>query len=181
MRLCALPFVVLLAPLLALPSAAIYADEAYHVDYHYSLLGSPQAHTTFFHRPSAKSKAALVYTLSEKYVLGAVNPKDGACLWRHRLLQEGQNGTTPGLLKVGKGADVAISAVEDIVQAWDAVDGRLVWESKEYGKVKILEVIAGSKFEHDILVASENGGAKTQVRMLSAFSGAVKWTHEDSR
>ena len=181
MRLCALSFVAFLASFLALPTAAVYADEAYQVDYHYSLLGFPQARSTFFHRPSANSKAALVYTLSEKYVLGAVNPKDGALLWRQRLLKEGQNGTTPGLLKAGEGADIVISAVEGIVQAWDAVDGRLVWESKEHGQVKALEVLARAKFDNDVLVASEASGAKTMVKRLAAGSGAVKWMHEDAR
>ena len=181
MRLCALSYSAILASLLALPTAAIYADEAYQVDNHYSLLGFPQARNTFFHRPSTNSKAALVYTLSEKCVLGAVNPKDGALLWRQRLLEEGRNSTSPGLLKVGDGADIVISAVEGVVRAWDAVDGRLVWESKEHGRVKALEVLARDRFENDVLIASEAGGARTMVKRLASGSGAVKWMHEDAR
>ena len=181
MRPCTLSFFLSIATLFALPTAAIYADEAYQVDYHSPLLGLPQPHTTFFHRPSTNSKAALIYTLSERYILGVVNPKDGVLLWRQRLLDEGQNCSAPGLLKAGQGADIVISAVEGSVQAWDAIDGRLAWGSRGYGKVKALEVLPEAVFEKDILVAYEVDGVKAIVKRLAASTGAVKWTHEDAR
>ncbi len=185
MRLCALPFVIpllaLFAALFASPVAAVFADEAYQIDYHLPLLGLPQAHTTFFHRPSTNSRAALIYTLSDRNVLGAVNPKDGVLLWRQRLLDIGSNTTTQALLRAGDGADAVISVVEGNVQAWDAIDGRLVWESRRYGKVKALEVLADPAFENDVLIAYEVDGAKAVVERLAASTGVVKWTYEDAR
>lgn len=185
MRLYVLPFVtslvIFIATLFASPTAAVFADEAYQIDYHYSLLGLPQAHNTFFHRPSTTSKAALIYTLSEKNILGAVNPKDGVLLWRQRVLDTGMNRTNQAFLRAGDGADVVISAVEGNIQAWDAIDGRLVWESSGYGKVKALEVPAEATFGNDILVAYEVDGAKAVIERLAASNGVVKWTHEDAR
>ena len=185
MRFCALPFVTrllaLLAALFVLPTAALFADEAYQVDYHYPLLGPPQIHNTFFHRPSANSKAALIYTLSERNILGAVNPKDGVLLWRQRLLDQGTNRTTRAFLRAGGGADVVISAVDENLQAWDAVDGRLVWESKSYGKIRALEVLPDVAFENDVLVAYEVDGNKVVIQRLAANTGLVKWTYQDAR
>lgn len=178
MRLRALPVITVLATFFILPVAATFADEAYQIDYHYPLLGPPQPHNTFFHRPSTNSKAALIYTLSERNFLGAVNPKDGVLLWRQRLLDERQNATTPALLKVGADANIVISAVEGKVQAWDAIDGRLVWESRGLGKVKAVEVLPEPTFEEDVLVVYEVDGTKAIVKRLAASSGLVKWTHE---
>ena len=181
MRLSALSLLLFLASLFIAPGAAVFVDEAYQIDFHHALLGFPEAHNTFFHRPSITSKAALIYTLSEKHIVGAINPKDGSLLWRQRLLEESQNITTTGLLKPGEGTDNVISAIEGVVQAWDAVDGRLVWESTDEGTVKALEVLAGTKYENDVLVAREVDGGKTSVKRLAAKTGEVKWSYEDVR
>lgn len=182
MRLSALPLLLSsLAFLFILPAAAVFADEAYQVDFHYALLGSAQAQNTFFHRPSTNSKAALIYTLSDKHIVGAVNPKDGSLLWRQRLWEDARNLTTRGLLKAGEGADVVISAIEGVVQAWDAIDGRLVWEHKDEGKVKAVEVVAGTNAEKDVFVAYEVDGVNTRVKRLASDSGEVKWSYEDAR
>jgi len=180
MRLCA-PHTILLCVFLFIRIGfAVYADEAYQVDYHHALLGPPQAHTTFFHRPSANSKASLLYTLSESLILGAANPKDGAVLWRQRLADPARNSTSAGLLKAGAGANTIVSAVDRVVQAWDAVDGRLAWIWQGEGKIKALEVIAGDQGENDVLVLSEEG-PNSVVRRLAAYTGDVVWEHRDTR
>lgn len=155
-------------------------DEAYQTDYHYSLLGFPQPHTTFFHRPSAASKASLLYTLSERNVVGAVNPKDGSIVWRQRLLDSASNQTTEGFLKAGEGEDTIISAVNDDIQAWDAADGRQVWGWKANGQVKGLEVLESHGKAKDVIALSAEG-TKGVVRKLEATTGEVAWEYSDER
>jgi len=180
MRLDAANLLSLLLCLYSSWSLAIYADEAYHVDYHHSLLGLPQPHTTFFHRPSSNSKASLLYTLSARSVIGAVNPKDGSVLWRQRLEDQAPNKTTPSLLRAGEGADTIVSAVNGLVQAWDAVDGRLAWYWHSSAGIKALEVLAGAEGDRDVVVLGE---ARTEQRIfrLSGHDGSVVWVHEDAR
>jgi outer membrane protein assembly factor BamB len=157
---------------------AIFADEAYQTDYHHALLGFPQAHTTFFHRPSAASKASLLYTLSERFVLGAVNPKDGAVIWRQRLTDRAQNETGPGLLKGEEGGDTLVSAVYGKVQTWDATDGRLVWEWVGDERIQGLEIVEG---ERDVIAFSGGHGTTATVRRLVADTGETRWKHTDAR
>ena len=157
---------------------AIFADEAYQTDYHHALLGLPQAQATLFHRPSPVSKASLLYTLSEKLVLGAVNPKDGTIIWRQQLADQRGNGTTSGLLCAGEGGDTLVTAVGDTVSSWDATDGRLSWQWKCSGRIKSLVVTEG---RGDILVLSDAQGAKGLVQKLAADSGALVWEYRDSR
>ncbi|KAF2083961.1 DUF1620-domain-containing protein [Saccharata proteae CBS 121410] len=165
------------------PSAlAVFADDAYHVDYHHALLGTPLEHATFFHQPNVvESKASLLYTLSEQSVLGAVHPKDGSIVWRQRL---SDNASTDQYLRAGEGQDTVISGVAGSVAAWSAIDGRLVWNKQFDGAwVKDLEVIefddgktaAGAKDA----VALFQGGTPA-VRRLDGQTGAVKWVFEDS-
>ncbi|MCJ1439443.1 hypothetical protein MMC27_008837 [Xylographa pallens] len=154
--------------------AAVFADEAYRIDYHHLLLGSPQRNTTFFHRPSATSKASLLYTLSEKLVLGAVNPKDGAVVWR-QWLKEGQKGDyDKGYLKALDGEDIVVSAVGNTVTAWDAADGKLVWQWAGAGAVTGLEVLGVEGMKGDVIVATEDAGTNIVTR-LGATSGTVVW------
>ena len=90
-----LPLNLLYLSLSLLPSAlAVFEDEAYSVDYHHELLGLPQPHTTFFHRPRKDDKATLIYTLSDLGVLGAVHPGTGKVVWR-QLLGEGDGFLRP--------------------------------------------------------------------------------------
>ena len=175
----------LLSPLLCslFPSSvsAIFADEAYQTDYHHPLLGFPQSHATFFHRPSAASKASLLYTLSERHVLGAVNPKDGTIIWRQRLVDPASNITGQGFLRAGEGEDIIISATGGDVQAWDAADGRLVWAWKGPGQIKSLEVVEAQGGGKDVLVLSEEEGIFGVVRKLKIASGDPLWEHRDTR
>ncbi|KAJ6132030.1 ER membrane protein complex subunit 1 [Penicillium samsonianum] len=56
------------------PATAIYSDEVNHIDFHHALLGAPSPDSTFFLKPSTSSNASLLYTLSDKLLVGAVNP-----------------------------------------------------------------------------------------------------------
>ena len=180
MRLWVSLFLPSVALLCAPVVQAIFADEAYQTDYHLPLLGLPQAHTTFFHRPSAASKASLLYTLSDRFLLGAVNPKDGAVVWRQKLGDQVRNATTSGILKAPEGGNTLVSVVDGKIQNWDATDGRLVWEWHNYGKVKAIETCATAKEDHDVLALSEEG-SDTVVRRLAADNGGVIWEHIDAR
>lgn len=181
MRLCAPILLPIAAVLYASLCHAIFADEAYQTDSHHALLGLPQAHTTFFHRPSAASKASLLYTLSEKLVLGAINPKDGAVIWRQRLADSAQNHTTSGLLKAGEGGDTLISAVNGKVQAWDATDGRLVWEWDGGDETKVVDATPSAEDGKYVLVLSEGEGSSFVVRNLAADTGEISWESADWR
>ena len=181
MRLC----VPILLPLAALLYAslchAIFADEAYQTDSHHALLGLPQAHTTFFHRPSAASKASLLYTLSEKLVLGAINPKDGAVIWRQRLPDPAVNYTTPGLLRAAEGGDTLVSAVGAKVQAWDATDGRSAWEWDGGDGTKVVDITLSAESGRYVLVLSKGEGSSFVVKNLAADTGETLWESSDTR
>lgn len=162
---------------------AVFPDEAYQVDYHHALLGFPQQQTTFFHQPYANSKASLIYTLSERGVIGAVNPKDGSLIWRQFF----SSGSTigGGFLKAGEGQNTVVSAASDIIAAWSASDGRLVWESRiRDGKIKDLEVLESNAFEaadgvKGIIAVIESG--HTYVKRLDGKTGRTVWTYADER
>jgi ER membrane protein complex subunit 1 len=165
-----------------LPSLfAVFADDAFQIDYHIPLLGLPQQHTTFFHQPYAQSKASLLYTLSDKAVLGALNPRDGAIVWRQALAESGNR--TNVFLRAGDGQDTVVSAVNNEVAAWSASDGRLVWSRNlGPGVVEDLEIVElpGAKDEKaakDVLLLYNNGNAV--VQRLDGGSGNVKWEHVD--
>ena len=181
MRLCAPLFLQIVAVFYASLCHAIFADEAYQTDSHHALLGPPQAHTTFFHRPSAASKASLLYTLSERLVLGAINPKDGAVIWRQRLVDPAQNHTRSGLLRAAEGSDTLISAVDDRVQAWDATDGRLVWEWDGDGRTKVVDLTPLANGGQSILVLCEREDSSFVVKNLAADTGKVLWESIDWR
>ena len=180
MRLPFFHIILSLQTLLIPLVSAIFADEAYQVDYQHLLLGAPQRETTFFHRPSTTSKASLLYTLSEKLVLGAVNPKDGAVVWRQWLKDFVKEENGRGFLKALGGQDLVVSAVGTEIQAWDAADGRLVWNWRQEGLVRSLEVVDIEGMRGDVVAVTEGTG-KNIVTRLSASSGEVVWQHEDVR
>ena len=181
MRLCA-PILLPIATILyATLCHAIFADEAYQTDSHHALLGLPQAHTTFFHRPSAASKASLLYTLSEKLVLGAINPKDGAVIWRQRLADQAENNTAHGLLKAREGGDTLVSAVNGKVQAWDATDGRLVWEWDGGYETKVVDLTLSAEGGNNVLVLSRGEDSGFIVRKFLADTGDIIWESSDLR
>ncbi|KAI9843278.1 MAG: DUF1620 super [Sclerophora amabilis] len=162
---------------------AVFADEAYKVDYHHALLGIPQQHTTFFHRPPSASRASLLYTLSEKLILGAINPKDGAVVWRQSV-RPTSNATDDAYLRVGENEDSVISAVGGEVRAWDTVDGKLIWArgfSDNIAKgLEVIELADGTQQKKPkdtvALFARERGGI---LRRLNGASGEVLWEYED--
>ncbi|KAF2184145.1 DUF1620-domain-containing protein [Zopfia rhizophila CBS 207.26] len=167
---------------LAPHTLAVFADDAYHIDYHHALVGFPKHDATFFQQPYASSKASLIYTLSQKQVIGAVNPKDGALVWRQA--PSTWRNDTHGILRSGEEQDTVISAVGDNIIAWSASDGRLVWETRINGAtVEDLEILQ----QED---GTPNNNAKDAVVLLSEGSqglkrldgktGRVKWTYQDT-
>ena len=181
MRSPALTFLFSVLCFLTPFTSAVFADDAYESDFQHVLLGTPQPHTTFFHRPSAASKASLLYTLSEKAVLGAINPKDGSVVWRQLLKEGGDNGTTlEGYLRAGGAKDTIVSGTRGGVRAWDAADGRLVWECTTLGKVRGLEVLEIVGLDKDVLVLSQRDD-RNLVSRLSSVSGQIVWQFKDER
>lgn len=178
MRLCARSIVSVLTLLFVDLSRAIYTDEAYQTDYHHALLGIPQAHQTFFHRPSAASKASLLYTLSDRNVLGAVNPRDGAVIWRQQLGVTAQNGSAQSLLKAREQGDILISAAGGAVQAWDATDGRLAWTYKCLRNIYNLDA---SQADGDVFVVSGDQSTNVAVTRLAASTGEAIWEFKDPK
>ena len=161
------------------PASAVFLDDAYHTDFHYALLGLPKHDATFFQKPYAASKASLLYTVSENGTIGAINPKDGALVWR----------SAPGLsskghLRGGEEQDTVIGAVGDRITAWSSSDGRLVWESRADGAaVEDLEILEQEDGMTDdgkdavVLLADST----PSVKRLDSKTGRTKWTYTDTR
>jgi outer membrane protein assembly factor BamB len=164
------------------PAAAIFEDDAYHIDFHYALLGLPKHDATFFQKPYAGSKASLLYSISQNQTIGAINPKDGALVWRQHFPTEPQG---QGHLRAGQEQDTVISAVGNRVAAWSASDGRLVWETRVGGAVvedlEILEQEDGMTVNEAkdavVLLTGDSHG----VKRLDGKTGRTKWTFEDTR
>jgi outer membrane protein assembly factor BamB len=155
------------------PAAAVFEDDAYHVDFHYALLGLPHPEATFFAKPYAGSKASLLYALSRNQTIGAINPKDGALVWRQQF-----PAASPGRahLRSAHGQDTVVSAAGGRIAAWSASDGRLVWEAGSGdATVEDLEML-----EQDALVLLA-GGVSSTVQRLDGKTGRAKWTFEDTR
>lgn len=163
--------------LLLKSTTAIFADEAWNVDYHYALLGEPQNDATFFHQPNPTSKASLIYTLSEQGVLGAVNPKDGNVVWRQRL----EKGSSNTCLRAGEGESNVVSGIGGQVAAWSAADGRQTWAKDIDGQVVDLEVLelnngASAPGAKDTVVISS--GDRPMVQRIDGATGTTKWEHQ---
>jgi ER membrane protein complex subunit 1 len=172
---------LLLTFLLVAEVFAVFQDEAFHTDYHYALLGPPKQDSTFFHRPQTTSGASLLYTLSEKLQIGAVNPKDGAIVWRHDLSEYTEGKGSEGFLRAKAGENVVVSGVGNHVSAWDAMDGRLVWDTKldEGHTIKDLEVVDDASTSPTVVVLL--GNEKGIVKTLDANTGEVKGEYFDER
>jgi ER membrane protein complex subunit 1 len=161
---------------------AIFADEVNHVDFHHALLGKPSAPTTFFHRPSSSSNASLLYTLSDKSFLGAVNPKDGSIVWRQNLARWSSDATAVrSFLRAGDGQNTIVSALGGCVSSWGALDGKLSW-MRHFGNgpVRDLELLEheGSNSLDVITLAGDKTGI---IRRLDGDSGSTKWGFQDER
>lgn len=157
---------IALATLLPASVFAVFQDEAFVNDWHIALLGPSLPASSFFHRPVLDAKASLIYTLSERNILAAVHPKDGAVVWRHQL------DISCSLEGISRAADgkVVTSACGEL-KAFDAVAGKLVWEHD----------FAGGKVQDVQIVDRENGGGvvvlmtDNTVKMLDGESGHIKW------
>lgn len=171
-----LPLNFLALTLSILPSTlAVFADEAYSTDYHHELLGLPQPHTTFFHRPRSDEKATLLFTLSDLGVLGAVHPGTGKVVWRQILDGE-------GYLRAVEGEGTLVSGSGKRVQTWDGMSGREKWGNSFAGQVKdveVMETAAAGEGDKDILALFEEEG-KAVLRRLKGASGDVKWEYRDA-
>ncbi|EXJ78715.1 hypothetical protein A1O1_09117 [Capronia coronata CBS 617.96] len=172
-----------------LPVIAIFADDAFHIDYHHALLGSPQAHATFFHKPQPSTNASLLYTISDKAFLGAVNPRDGSLVWRQSLADHPTNNASTSFLVAGERDGQIISGYNRTVACWDALNGRLVWDYTvpEGTKVHGLQAIAlaessANDIGQDILVLAypDHSNAHAIVSRVAGDGSGARWHYEDS-
>jgi hypothetical protein len=167
------------ACLLLKPASAVFADEAWNLDYHHALLGKPQESTTFFHRPNPASRASLIYTLSEQGVLGAVNPRDGSLVWRQLL--EANVSSDASFLRAGEDQSLVVSGIGSQVASWSAGDGRLAWSHIAPGLLQDIEILELSDGKEtpgakDALILT--GGELAEVQRLDGATGLVKWSHK---
>ena len=169
MRLSTAFFSCLLSlSLLFLPSFAVTQDEAYETDWHIPLIGISLRHSTFFHRPQPNSKASLLYTLTDKKVIAAINPRDGALVWRQSVSKDAL-GFDTGTVKAWPADGKVISAAGTTLRAWDATDGRLLWVTEFSKEVKDARV---SKDQHVIILCTDGS-----VWKVDGTSGSVAEDH----
>ncbi|KAI5467931.1 hypothetical protein BGZ63DRAFT_419594 [Mariannaea sp. PMI_226] len=158
--------------------AAVFQDEVGQIDFHHALIGLPQSETTFFHRPRKADKASLLYTLSDVGILGAVNPSNGALVWRQQIADDITNGG--GFLRAPEGEHWVAAAYGSRVHAWDALTGRNVWQSEFKGEVKDLEILELTEKERkDVLVLFDENGT-TVVRRIHGILGQVIWEFRET-
>ncbi|OQD72143.1 hypothetical protein PENPOL_c001G03928 [Penicillium polonicum] len=167
-------------------AAAIYSDEVNHIDFHHALLGTPSPDSTFFLKPSTSSNASLLYTLSDRLLVGAVNPRDGALVWRQNISRSADSPAHGvGLLRGLDGNDAIVAAVGNYIASWSAQDGKVGWENRvSEGVVADLELLeledatATSGVRDTIaVVASEGTGI---VRRLDGNTGKSVWEFKDA-
>lgn len=168
------------------PAAAIYPDEVNQIDFHHALLGRPSPDSTFFLKPSSTSNASLLYTISDKSTIGAVNPRDGAVVWRQNLSRSGSPAGGAGILRGLDGNNAVVGAVGDYISSWGAQDGKLVWENRlASGMVRDLELLeledAGATSRARDTLALVGGEGVGIVRRLDGDSGKTKWEYKDDR
>lgn len=173
---------LLLALLFALRTLAIFADEAGLVDWHYALLGLPHDRSTIFHQPYPDSKASLLYTLSERNVVGAVNPKDGNLVWRHDLQKPGIG---RGQMSTADAQDIIVTAVGDAVNVWAAADGRLVWE-RRFAQSRAVDVaLAGREHAQQsnetYIVYPLIAASTFKIYRFETEKDEIIWEYEDDR
>ncbi|KAJ5947657.1 hypothetical protein N7466_000672 [Penicillium verhagenii] len=167
------------------PAAAIYPDEVNHIDFHHALLGAPSPDSTFFLKPSSASNASLLYTISDKSILGAVNPRDGALLWRKDLSRLGSSTNAGGILRGSDGHNAVVGAAGNYISSWTAQDGKLIWENKfpegVVADVELLELEEASATSgaRDTL-ALVGSDSVSVVRRLDGNTGKTKWESKDA-
>lgn len=170
-------------------TSAVFADDAFHIDYHQALLGLPQSHNTFFHKPRSSTNASLLYTISDKAVLGAVNPKDGVLLWRQSLAGRPTDYASSSFLVAGERDGHIISGHDRTVACWDALDGRLVWDyTLPHGTtIQGLGAVPGADLSSNdgpqdlvVLAAATHADAHTTIVRIAGDGSKAKWRHVDS-
>ncbi|KAF4918089.1 ER membrane protein complex subunit 1 [Colletotrichum viniferum] len=158
---------------------AVFVDEVGDIDYHHELIGVPQVETTFFHKPRKDDKASLLYSLSDVGVVGAVNPSNGAVVWRQFLTGNITNGG--GHLRAAEGEDWVVSAYGNTVQAWNAMSGRSVWWTDFTGDVRDLEVMELTENgRKDVLALFEEEDGSSTLRRLNGKDGSVVFEFHDT-
>lgn len=151
---------VLLLPCFVASVLGIFKDDAYHTDWHIPLIGPSLPTSTFFHQPNPDSKASLIYSLTDRSILAAINPKDGELVWRQQLKQSAVN-----VARAGNG--VVVSATGTSVSSFHAGNGRLVWENAFSQNIVDLRITPANK----VAVLFADG----VVRLLDDKSGDVAW------
>jgi outer membrane protein assembly factor BamB len=168
------------------PAAAIYHDEVNHIDFHHALLGAPSPDSTFFLKPSSSSNASLLYTISEKSIIGAVNPRDGSLIWRQDISRPGSSTSGAGILRGLDGNNAVVGATGGSISSWSAQDGKLIWENHfADGEVVDLELLGledaiTTPASRDTIALTSGEGVGV-VRRLDGDSGRVKWEYKDNR
>ncbi|KAF4843626.1 ER membrane protein complex subunit 1 [Colletotrichum siamense] len=158
---------------------AVFVDEVGDIDYHHELIGVPQVETTFFHKPRKDDKASLLYSLSDVGVVGAVNPSNGAVVWRQFLTGNITNGG--GHLRAAEGEDWVVSAYGNTVQAWNAMSGRSVWWTDFTGDIRDLEVMELTEDgRKDVLALFEEEDGSSTLRRLNGKDGSVVFEFHDT-
>ncbi|KAF3807310.1 ER membrane protein complex subunit 1 [Colletotrichum gloeosporioides] len=158
---------------------AVFVDEVGDIDYHHKLIGVPQVETTFFHKPRKDDKASLLYSLSDVGVVGAVNPSNGAVVWRQFLTGNITNGG--GHLRAAEGEDWVVSAYGNTVQAWNAMSGRSVWWTDFTGDIRDLEVMELTENgRKDVLALFEEEDGSSTLRRLNGKDGSVVFEFHDT-
>ncbi|KAF4937109.1 hypothetical protein K4K60_006471 [Colletotrichum sp. SAR11_57] len=158
---------------------AVFVDEVGDIDYHHELIGVPQVETTFFHKPRKDDKASLLYSLSDVGVIGAVNPSNGAVVWRQFLTGNITNGG--GHLRAAEGEDWVVSAYGNTVQAWNAMSGRSVWWTDFTGDIRDLEVMELTENgRKDVLALFEEEDGSSTLRRLNGKDGSVVFEFHDT-
>ncbi|KAF9879595.1 duf1620 domain containing protein [Colletotrichum karsti] len=158
---------------------AVFVDEVGDIDYHHELIGVPQVETTFFHKPRKDDKASLLYSLSDVGVVGAVNPSNGAVVWRQYLTGNITNGG--GHLRAAEGEDWVTSAYGSSVHAWNALSGRNAWWSEFTGEIRDLEVMELTENgRKDVLALFEEEDGSSTLRRLNGGDGSVVWEFKDA-
>lgn len=95
-------------------------------------------------------------------------------------MDSGRNVTSRGFLGAGDGENIVVSAVDGLVRAWDAAEGRLVWQWDGQGRAKALEVVEMEGVGKDALVIHDEGQVGV-ARRLSAATGELRWEFRDER
>ncbi|KAJ6257533.1 hypothetical protein Dda_7318 [Drechslerella dactyloides] len=172
MRHNPLHWLLVAGSLLSSSCRAVFSDEAFHTDFQVQLFGTPlDPSSTFFHQAAAGKAGSLLYTLSNRLIIGAINPKDGAQVWRQQLGEGTVSETEPlsktAFLRRSKDGRV-VSVLGKAIALWDAANGRAVWEySSELEAADVITL----QTENQLLVAFKGG----EVKAFQLDSGKVLW------